>query len=56
MARLQARRGDASDADAAVLRQQLTYDLGPMDWHRVDAAGEAGDVAARARLALGLPG
>ncbi len=56
MARLRARKGDASDADAAVLRRQLTYDLGPLDWARIDAAGEAGDVAARARLALGHAG
>lgn len=53
MARLLARKGDASDADAAVLRQQLAYDLGPLDWTRIDAAGNPAAVAARARLALG---
>jgi aminoglycoside phosphotransferase family enzyme/predicted kinase len=38
-ARIAARRGDASDATAAVLRQQLTYDLGRIDWRRVNAGG-----------------
>lgn len=55
MARLQARKGDASDADAAVLRQQLAYDLGPLDWTRIDAAGAPAEVTAQARRALGLP-
>lgn len=52
-ARIQARRGDASDATVAVLHQQLAYDLGPIGWHRVDAAGELDEVAARAASVLG---
>jgi predicted kinase len=32
--RVAARTGDASDADAAVVRAQLTYDLGEIGWRR----------------------
>jgi predicted kinase len=44
-ARIADRRNDASDADIAVLRKQLAYDLGRMDWRRVDAAPSAEHVA-----------
>lgn len=38
-ARIQARRGDASDADVAVLEAQLARDAGPLgDWRTLDAA------------------
>ncbi|CAN7454722.1 AAA family ATPase [Phenylobacterium sp. LjRoot219] len=37
-ARVAARSGDASDADVAVLRSQLTRDLGAMDWRVLDAS------------------
>jgi aminoglycoside phosphotransferase family enzyme/predicted kinase len=37
LARLAERGKDASDATASVLRRQLTHDLGPIDWTRVDA-------------------
>lgn len=36
LARLAQRGRDASDATASVLRRQLTYDLGTIDWTRVD--------------------
>jgi aminoglycoside phosphotransferase family enzyme/predicted kinase len=45
MARVSARHNDASDADVAILKKQLGYDLGEMDWRRVDAAPSAEDVA-----------
>jgi aminoglycoside phosphotransferase family enzyme/predicted kinase len=45
MARIDARRNDASDADIAILKKQLAFDLGAMDWRRVDAAPSAEDVA-----------
>lgn len=50
--RVSERRGDASDADAAVVRQQLGYELGAIDWTRIDASGMPADVLARARTAL----
>jgi aminoglycoside phosphotransferase family enzyme/predicted kinase len=37
--RLVGRTGDASDATPAILREQLDYELGPMRWATVDAAG-----------------
>jgi len=43
--RIGARKNDPSDADIAILDKQLGYDLGPMDWHRIDASGEAKAVA-----------
>lgn len=53
--RVTARHGDASDADAQIVRQQLTYDIGPVDWHRIDATrGTAANVAAlRSFIAAG---
>ncbi len=36
-ARVAARRGDASDATVAVLREQLARDIGPLAWRGVDA-------------------
>ncbi|MEX2616263.1 MAG: AAA family ATPase [Alphaproteobacteria bacterium] len=44
--RVAARRNDASDAGPAVVRDQLDYDLGVMDWHRVDAGNGAGQTVA----------
>ncbi|MBI1405788.1 MAG: AAA family ATPase [Caulobacter sp.] len=37
--RIAGRTGDASDADVAVLRGQITRDLGEMTWLRVDSDG-----------------
>lgn len=39
--RVKARRGDASDADAAVVRRQADYELGENTWTRIDASGTA---------------
>jgi len=52
--RLAARRHDPSDADAVVLRRQLTYDLGRIDWHRVDVSGSADEVVQAAQRYLSL--
>jgi aminoglycoside phosphotransferase family enzyme/predicted kinase len=52
VARVDARRHDASDATAAVIDQQLGYDLGAIDWTVVDAGGALDDTVAAARAAL----
>jgi hypothetical protein len=51
-ARIAARRDDASDATAEVLHRQLAYDLGRIDWHRIDAGGPTDGVVAAARQQL----
>jgi len=43
--RVGARHGDASDADAAVVRSQASRDPGALDWQSVDAAGTPEDAA-----------
>jgi len=50
--RVGARGRDASDADAAVARAQASYDLGALDWVRVDASGSPEDTLGRARTAM----
>lgn len=49
--RIEARRGGPSDATVAVLERQLGYDLGEVDWRRLDA-GQAPDTTAAAILDL----
>ncbi|MBN9507944.1 MAG: AAA family ATPase, partial [Alphaproteobacteria bacterium] len=51
VSRLRARRGDASDADEAVLRRAAGADSGPIAWTRIDA-GDAAAALAAARAAL----
>ncbi len=52
-ARVAARRDDASDATVAVLERAAQADPGPLDWRRLDAAGDA---RASAFAALALKG
>jgi uncharacterized protein len=54
LARLGNRTGDASDADAAVAVAQERYNLGTMDWLKVDASGNAAETLHRAKVALGV--
>ena len=52
LARIGQRTGDASDADAAVARQQERYELDDLDWVRIDASGTPAETLAKARAAL----
>ena len=53
IARVGARARDASDADAAVAQAQERYDLGPLDWIKIDASGTPEETLARTVAALG---
>ena len=57
-ARVDARRGDASDATSQVLRQQLTWQLGVLSpaWTMLDAGGSAPEAHRRAASALATAG
>ena len=50
--RVEQRRGDASDADATVVRKQLDYDIGNIDWHQIDSSGTPDEVKAGAAALL----
>jgi len=47
--RVAVRSGDASDADTAVVQQQLAYDTGPVSWSLIDARGSLEEVQAKAQ-------
>jgi uncharacterized protein len=51
IARVGGRAGDASDADAAVVRAQERYEL-PMSWRQVDASGTPDETLVNARKLL----
>jgi len=53
-ARITARRDDVSDATTGVLRKQLSYDLGRIDWHRIDAGAPVDAVIDAARHISGF--
>jgi aminoglycoside phosphotransferase family enzyme/predicted kinase len=53
LARVGTRGRDASDADAAVVLAQESYDLGPLGWTRIDAAGPPEETLRRAQSVLG---
>jgi aminoglycoside phosphotransferase family enzyme/predicted kinase len=50
--RVARRRGDASDADSAVLAEQLRADLGTIDWAKIDVSGDTAAAVANAWRAL----
>jgi aminoglycoside phosphotransferase family enzyme/predicted kinase len=50
--RVSNRRGDASDADVSILRGQLAFDVGKIDWQRLVVSGSADDVLSMALRAI----
>jgi predicted kinase len=50
--RVQGRKGDASDATAAVVHRQLDYETGPIRWQGLNAGGGAEEVLRAAKVAL----
>jgi hypothetical protein len=52
--RVSARTGDASDADKTVAQEQEKFELGRVNWARVDASGTPEETFIRAKVALGL--
>jgi aminoglycoside phosphotransferase family enzyme/predicted kinase len=50
--RVGAREPDTSDADAAVVRQQLAAGVGQLSWRRIDATGPPASVLARVQALL----
>ncbi len=50
--RVTVREGDASDADAQVVHNQTSADVGPISWHIIDASGTPAQSADRARAAV----
>jgi len=52
--RVTKRKGNASDADAKIVRQQLSYDLGPMEWTCIDSSGPREATLTAGLSAIGL--
>lgn len=53
--RVKHRKGDASDANAEVVRAQESYDAGASEWERVDSSGDAEATLRAALKILGIP-
>jgi aminoglycoside phosphotransferase family enzyme/predicted kinase len=56
VARVEQRRGDASDADRRVVKEQLGYNLGEIAWSNVDASSTLGGTIDSAEAALAQAG
>jgi len=52
LTRVAQRVDDASDANVQVVKKQLSYDVGPINWITIDASGSQDAVAARVRQML----
>jgi aminoglycoside phosphotransferase family enzyme/predicted kinase len=50
--RIAGRRDDASDADVEILHRQATYDIGVVDWKRIDASAGQDQVLAEISASL----
>ncbi len=53
-ARVNKRKNNASDADAAVVHMQQSYDLGDMEWTRIDSSGEKTSTLKKGLKSLGI--
>jgi hypothetical protein len=53
VARVEARKNDASDATAAVVRQQASWDVGHLDWARLDASRPITELTQEALKGIG---
>ena len=53
-ARVTKRVDNASDADARIVRQQLEYDLGEMEWERINSSGTREETDDLCREIIGL--
>lgn len=53
VARVEARANDASDAKAAVVREQLGWELGPVSWQKLDASRPLGELTVAALKRIG---
>ncbi len=53
VARVEARKDDASDATAAVVRAQVSWDLGRLDWARLDAGRPLAELVQQALRSIG---
>ncbi|MBL8674737.1 MAG: AAA family ATPase, partial [Rhodospirillales bacterium] len=56
VSRIESRRGDASDATSAVARRQREYDLGTMEWPRLDASRDLAAILADASREVAASG
>ncbi len=52
LSRVESRQGDASDADARVVRMQLEHAPERLEWKRIDASGSASQTLQRAKAVL----
>jgi len=52
--RARTRKADASDADASVIARQLDYDLGEMEWERLDSSGSRDETLTKVKAIIGL--